>query len=298
MKTLFIYLLSIAALLGQSTGDYSFTKKTAGGYEQKWITPETGKAITWNSSGNPVNSVISASWSTLSDKATADLPVDNSPLAAALAGKVNLAGGNTISGTQTFSGSILGADISAATVSASGSFSGPGTGITGTASGLTAGAVSAIDGQTATVTRIPVTYTNTTDFTTTSTSFVNVTGLSFPVLANNKYQIIFGLLSNKTDISGLQIQFTGPASPLKFFNRFFGSTTSMSVNASPDIHTAFSVSSTTFNTVNGDGYIQSENMAILSNGANAGTVQIQLKCITGGTAKIYAGSWIQVTQLD
>jgi hypothetical protein len=109
MKTLFIYLLSIAALLGQSTGDYSFTKKTAGGYEQKWITPETGKAITWNSSGNPVNSLISASWSTLSDKATADLPVDNTPLANALAllapkanaTLVNPALGTVASGTLT-----------------------------------------------------------------------------------------------------------------------------------------------------------------------------------------------------
>ncbi len=255
----------------------------------------------------------------LTDKTTAEIPTINTPLANALAAKAPKAS-PTFTGTATISsganldvvGSIDFGDATVVGMTSTaktewrnaigiGTSDAPtflGTNITGTASGLTAGSVSAIDGQTATVTRIPIIYTNTTDFTTTSTSFVNVTGLSFPVLANKKYQIIFGLLSNKTDVNGLQIQFTGPASPLKFFNRFFGSTTSISVNASPDIHTAFSVSSTTFNTANGDGYIQSANMGILSNGSNAGTVQLQLRAVTGGTAKIYAGSWIQVTQLD
>jgi hypothetical protein len=75
----------------------------------------------------------------LTDKTSIDLPATNTPLATALSGKVNLAGGNTITGTQVFSGSILGASISATSMAVSGSFTGPGTGLTGTASGLTVG---------------------------------------------------------------------------------------------------------------------------------------------------------------
>lgn len=145
--------------------------------------------------------------------------------------------------------------------------------------------------------RIPLVYSNSTAFTTASTAFQNVTGLSFPVLANKQYQVMYWLVTNKTDANGMQIQFTGPASPTKIFIRHLGSSGNVTTT-SLDIITAFSSPPSIFNNYSGDGFAFSSAAALLSNGANAGTVQIQLRAVTGGTAKIYAGSWIQVTQLN
>lgn len=154
-----------------------------------------------------------------------------------------------------------------------------------------------IDGQSNTITRIPVTYSNSSDFTTTSTSFVNATGLSFPVLANKKYAVAYYLVTNKTDANGLQTQFTGPASPTKI-NLRHASSTSALTSLVTEFLTAFSQASSTVNTVNGDGIVTNLAGGMISNGANAGTVQLQIRAVSSGTAKIYAGSWIQVTQLD
>lgn len=152
-----------------------------------------------------------------------------------------------------------------------------------------------IDGQSNTLTKIPVTYSNNSDFTTTSTSFVNATGLSFPVLANKKYSIEFYLHLNKTDSSGLQFQLTGPASPVSVSLRSYGSASSATTTATAQLF-AFASASPTFSNYSGDGAIQA--IGAISNGANAGTVQLQIRAVSGGTAKIYAGSWIKVTQLD
>lgn len=147
----------------------------------------------------------------------------------------------------------------------------------------------------AAVPKIPITFSNSSDFTTASTSFVNVTGLNFPVLANKNYAVFVNLITNKTDANGLAIQFTGPASPTKILIRLAESTTSLTA-VIVEYLSAFSSPSSTFNTVNGDGILYSQ-IFNLSNGANAGTVQLQLRAVTGGTAKIYAGSYIQVTEL-
>jgi hypothetical protein len=146
------------------------------------------------------------------------------------------------------------------------------------------------------VPKIPITFSNSSDFSTASTSFVGVTGLSFPVLANKSYSIYAFLLTNKNDANGLAVQFTGPASPAKLFFRIFSSTTSISGGAVNDFITAFSSPTSAINTVNGDGFL-SLNQALFTNGANAGTVQLQLRAVTGGTAKIYAGSYLVVTEL-
>ena len=146
------------------------------------------------------------------------------------------------------------------------------------------------------VPKIPIVFSNSSDFSTASTSFVNATGLSFSVLANKKYAISVFLLTNKTDANGLAVQFTGPASPTKLFFRVFSSTVSVSGGSVADYITSFSSPTSAINTVNGDGF-SSINQALFSNGANAGTVQLQIRAVTGGTAKIYAGSYITVTEL-
>jgi hypothetical protein len=146
------------------------------------------------------------------------------------------------------------------------------------------------------VPKIPIVFSNSSDFSTASTSFVDATGLSFSVLANKKYAMSVFLLTNKTDANGLAVQFTGPASPTKLFFRVFSSTVSVSGGSVADYLTSFSSPTSAINTVNGDGF-SSINQALFSNGANAGTVQLQIRAVTGGTAKIYAGSHIIVTEL-
>jgi hypothetical protein len=145
--------------------------------------------------------------------------------------------------------------------------------------------------------RIPLVYSNSADFPTASTAFQNVTGLSFPVLANKNYQISYFFVTNKTDSNGLQVMFTGPSTPTKVFLRHQSSLTTLT-SVATEIVTAFSQTTSTCNNVNADGFILSLPGGMISNGPNAGTVQLQIRAITGGTAKIYAGSWIQVTQLN
>jgi len=250
----------------------------------------------------------------LTDKASADLPAINTPLATAL-------GLLAPKASPTFTGTVT---TSVLTVNGAATFNDSIDFNDGTIVGMTAAAKTdwrtalsvenvdntsdatknaavatltnkTINGGGNTLQRIPVTYSNTTDFTTTSTTFVDVTGLSFPVLANKKYAVVMHLIANKNDTNGFQVQWTGPASPTKFANRQYASGSAFTSTTLNEV-TAFSAASSTYNVYNGDGYIHCD--AIISNGGNAGTVQLQIRAVTGGTAKIYAGSWIQVTQLD
>lgn len=175
---------------------------------------------------------------------------------------------------------------------------GLGSGATGDAlfTAASASAARTTLGFDAAVPKIPITFSNNSDFTTASTSFVDVTGLSFPVAANKNYQVVFHLNTNKNDSNGMQYRITGPASPTRVFGRVIVFTSSTSASAA-DIPTAFNTASTTFNTFNGDSLAFSSPGIIVSNGVNAGTVQLQIRAVTGGTAKIYAGSWIQITEL-
>jgi hypothetical protein len=173
-----------------------------------------------------------------------------------------------------------------------------GAGTTGTAlfGAATAAAARTTLGFDAAVPKIPIVSSNSSDFPTASTGFVDVTGLSFPVAANKNYQVAFHLNTNKNDANGIQYRITGPASPTRVFGRAILFTSSTSTSTT-DILTAFSSASTTFNTFSGDSLAFSSPSIIVSNGANAGTIKIQIRAVTGGTAKIYAGSWLQITEL-
>ena len=146
------------------------------------------------------------------------------------------------------------------------------------------------------VPKIPITFSNSSDFITASTSFVDVTGLSFPVLANKNYKVDFFISTNKNDAAGMAVQLTGPASPTRVFIRVDSTTTNLGIGNILQM-SAFSSPTAAFNTVNGDGFSTTYGRGIIQNGANAGTVQLQLRAVTSGTAKIYAGSTIVVTEL-
>lgn len=64
MKSLLILLLSAALVSGQSTGDYLFQRKTSTGYAPQNVTPQNGKVLSWNGSGQIANIDLptSATW--------------------------------------------------------------------------------------------------------------------------------------------------------------------------------------------------------------------------------------------
>ena len=76
MKTLLALILTATIAVGQTTGDYLLTRKAATGYTQKTLTPENGKSLGWDSSGNPVNiaPVTSLSWDAISSKPSTFAP--------------------------------------------------------------------------------------------------------------------------------------------------------------------------------------------------------------------------------
>jgi hypothetical protein len=204
-------------------------------------------------------------------------------------------GGTTISGgTLTFSPS----GFAYGTGAASAHRIALGAGTTGAElfGAATAAAARTTLGFDAAVPKIPIVFSNSSDFTTASTSFVDATGLSFPVEANKNYSVNVFLSTNKNDAAGMSVQFTGPASPTRLFLRCDGSSTNIGGNVSTTI-TSFSSPGPVFNSFNGDGFLTTYGRSIIRNGANAGTVQVQLRAVTSGTAKIYAGSYIQVTEL-
>lgn len=87
MKTLLAtLLLTLCNLPAQTTGDYQFARKTADGWEAKTITPEAGKLLSWDGSGNPVNlaPTTAATWGSLTGTLA-----DQTDLQAALDAKQN-----------------------------------------------------------------------------------------------------------------------------------------------------------------------------------------------------------------
>ena len=101
---LLILWIAAGAVMGQATGDYTLTRKTASGYEAKIVTPENGKVLGWDSSGNPVNvtPVTSLTWEAISGKPSSFAPsvhthaiADTTGLQAALDGKMASNGLNT-----------------------------------------------------------------------------------------------------------------------------------------------------------------------------------------------------------
>lgn len=108
----------------------------------------------------------------------------------------------------------------------------------------------------------------------TGTGFNNVTGLSFSVAANTKYKITCDL-DYQVSGNGIQIQWTGPASPTFVTYDMLADLTTGSSSISPGVATAFS----TALSANSTG-VTATNLPLrltmtLSNGANAGTVQLQ-----------------------
>jgi len=88
MKSLITLFALVSIAAGQATGDYLLQRKTATGYEPKTITPESGKVLSWDGSGNPTNitPITSLSWDAISGKPSTFAPIVGSGATDAAAG--------------------------------------------------------------------------------------------------------------------------------------------------------------------------------------------------------------------
>jgi hypothetical protein len=119
--------------------------------------------------------------------------------------------------------------------------------------------------------------TSTSDFTTSSLTFVDLTGIAFPVLSNEFYtwEIIGVLTAN--DANAVNVTFTGPAAPTRVDFMF----TNAGASAT-GFGTAIPITPTAAGTV-----VRLQGM--LRNGANAGTVQMQIRKQVAGSLTWFRG---------
>jgi hypothetical protein len=129
----------------------------------------------------------------------------------------------------------------------------------------------------------------TSTYTNATTSFTNVTGLSFAVEANTNYTMECNLdYQTSASTADIKIQFTGPASPTAVTYDMVSEVTASTLSAS--VATAFSTSLTEAGTPTITTNFPLKLSLTLINGANAGTVQLQAAATGTGTISIIPGS--------
>jgi hypothetical protein len=133
------------------------------------------------------------------------------------------------------------------------------------------------------------------NFTTTSLSLVNITGLTFAAAANTTYEINVLLRVQSTSTAGLTPGINYSAAGATVSVTGSGVTTANNV-------TAFGLSA--LNTATTPAYATVANVdrniimqGVLITGANTGNITIQIAKVTSGTATVYIGSRMSVALL-
>jgi hypothetical protein len=133
------------------------------------------------------------------------------------------------------------------------------------------------------------------NFTTTSLSLVNITGLTIAAAANTTYQINVLLRIQSTSSAGLTLGINYSAA---------GATVSVTGQGATSANVVASFALTALNTATSVGYASVANVdrnfvmqGILVTGANTGNITIQVAKVTSGTATVYIGSRMSVTPL-
>jgi hypothetical protein len=134
------------------------------------------------------------------------------------------------------------------------------------------------------------------DQSTTSTSFADVTGLSFSIVASGVYEYEFVLpVVSADDLHYMPVRLTGPASPTAVYSdyRTLASGGGAAVDTSA---VAFSVEMTSAQL--GTTVTMASIRGIVRNGTNAGTVQLQFRSDASGfTRTIKAGAFVRYMQI-
>ena len=131
------------------------------------------------------------------------------------------------------------------------------------------------------------------DFTTTSSSLVDITGLTFAALANSKYEIESVLSGSSSDANGVKVAIS-----------FSAAGSSGSFVTVGGISGGASASGNTVGTAEPTGYWGFAGTtsgiwikAIVVIGVNAGNITTQVLKVTGGTATIQTGSVMKIKKI-
>jgi len=142
--------------------------------------------------------------------------------------------------------------------------------------------------------RLPQTFNLTSQYTNSTTSFTNVAGgntIQWAVKANTTYLATCHLYYQAAATGGLNIEFTGPASPTSVI---YGLSLPIILGtANNSVATAYSTSLGTAVTTSGTNFDASVSFA-LQNGANAGTVNLLAKSSAAAQLQIQSGSFCVV----
>lgn len=137
-------------------------------------------------------------------------------------------------------------------------------------------------------------YVATTDFTTTSASATNVTGLSFPIAANQIWAAEFKLYGNSSTADGAQFAVDIP-SGATIEGHIIGSTSGATALTSERINADATLTTTAF-WATASTELSAVLLVTVLAGGTAGTVQLQAAKVTTGTLTIRIGSSVTATR--
>lgn len=134
----------------------------------------------------------------------------------------------------------------------------------------------------------------TADYTNATTTFSNLTGLAFAVLANTSYHLHCNLIWSASAVTaGPKYQVTGPAAPTAVVVQMNSAITATTIASAAA--TAFSSSLNPVGAVVTSGAAEYSTLDLdLRNGANAGTLQVQAAAQGTGTLTVSNASGCQI----
>lgn len=130
----------------------------------------------------------------------------------------------------------------------------------------------------------------TSDFSTTSTAFVDVTGLTFSVAANTDYVLeVIGLASSNAVTDALEIGVNGPASPSSVIGHMNIPGNSVAIGYHYTV-SSYDEDIVGLNGPGATGNLGFRAVFIVRNGANSGTLAFRLRSEVGNTTTVKSGA--------
>jgi hypothetical protein len=132
------------------------------------------------------------------------------------------------------------------------------------------------------------------DFTTSSTSLVDITGLTYAAAANKLYRVEVDLFGQNTGTAGMKIALAFSAAGAAGWHLSMSHTTSAAASTAIN---PIGTASTTIYWTTATTDLTSKLIGTIATGANTGNITAQALKVTSGTLTVHIGSTMTVTQL-